>query len=256
MADPNNSFDLLTLAFAIAKWGLLIILLIYIASCIKIVREYERLVVFHLGRIRPVRGPGFCFVLPFLERAERVDMRINTLDLDPQDVITRDNVSVKVKAVLYYQVIDAVKSEIEIDGYEEAAQRMATTALRNIGGKSELDELLSGADSISSKVRDLVDAQTEPWGVRISLVEIKNIDVPDEMRRAIAAQAEAERQRRAKVIAAEGELQASEKLTEAAKRMSEYPMSIQLRYMQTLLEIGAENNTTVIFPLPMELLGK
>ncbi len=239
----------------VVKYGALVFVVLYLLNCIKVVREYERMVVYRLGRVCPARGPGLVILLPLLERSERVDMRVSTLELDPQDVITKDNVSVTIKAVLYYQVIDAVKSEIAVEDYIDAATQMASTALRYVGGSRELDDLLTGAERLSAEVRLAVDKETEPWGVKITLVEIRNIDVPEEMKRVIARQAEAERDRRARVIAADGELQASEKLAQAAKVMSEQPASIQLRYMQTLAELGAENNTIIAFPLPMELFG-
>lgn len=229
-------------------------LLIYLLSCIKILKEYERAVIFRLGRVRPERGPGIILVMPFIERAVRVDLRVQTIELPVQDLITKDNVPVKVKAILYYQVADAVKSEIEVEYYSEATENLALTTLRYVGGSCELDDFLSGSQRISERICETVDEQTEKWGLKINLVELKAIDVHENMTRVIAAQAEAERQKRAKIIAAEGELLAAEKLSQAAQKMSENPISVQLRYMQTLAEIGAENNTTVVFPLPMELL--
>jgi regulator of protease activity HflC (stomatin/prohibitin superfamily) len=251
----DTTISLGAFIWEIVTWLLLGGFGIYLLSCIKILREYEKAVVFRLGRVQPVRGPGFVLIMPFIESAERVDMRVTTIDLEPQDIITKDNVSVSIKAVLYYQVVDAVKSEIAIDGYEEAAAKLATTALRYISGGRDLDDLLTGSDRLSKEVRLTVDQETEAWGIKIALVEICKIDLPEDMKRVIAAQAEAERQRRAKVIAADGEFQASQKLAEAAKIMSEYPASIQLRYMQTLAELGADNNTIIAFPLPMELFG-
>lgn len=232
----------------IIVFGVLILL-----SGLKVLNEYERAVVFRLGRLTPFRGPGVIFVIPILERAVRIDLRVVTLDIAPQDVITRDNVSIKVSAVLYFRVLDPSRAVTEVANYLFATTQLAQTTLRSVGGQTELDELLAQRDKLNARIQEIVDAQTEPWGVKVTLVELKNIDLPQDMQRAIAAQAEAERERRAKVIAAEGEFQASQRLAEAAEIMSKSPITLQLRYLQTLKEIATDNNSTTVFPLPMDL---
>ncbi len=222
-------------------------------SGLKVLNEYERAVVFRLGRLTPYRGPGIIFVIPILERAVRIDLRVVTLDIAPQDVITRDNVSIKVSAVLYFRVLDPSRAVTEVANYLFATTQLAQTTLRSVGGQTELDELLAQRDKLNARIQEIVDAQTEPWGVKVTLVELKNIDLPQDMQRAIAAQAEAERERRAKVIAAEGEFQAAQRLAEAAEIMSKSPITLQLRYLQTLKEIASENNSTTIFPIPIDL---
>jgi regulator of protease activity HflC (stomatin/prohibitin superfamily) len=222
-------------------------------SGLKVLNEYERAVVFRLGRLTPFRGPGVIFVIPIIERAVRIDLRVVTLDIAPQDVITRDNVSIKVSAVLYFRVLDPSRAVTEVANYLFATTQLAQTTLRSVGGQTELDELLAQRDKLNARIQEIVDAQTEPWGVKVTLVELKNIDLPQDMQRAIAAQAEAERERRAKVIAAEGEFQAAQRLAEAAEIMSKSPVTLQLRYLQTLKEIASENNSTTIFPIPMDL---
>ena len=229
-------------------FGVLILL-----SGLKVLNEYERAVVFRLGRLTPFRGPGVIFVIPILERAVRIDLRVVTLDIAPQDVITRDNVSIKVSAVLYFRVLDPSRAVTEVANYLFATTQLAQTTLRSVGGQTELDELLAQRDKLNARIQEIVDAQTEPWGVKVTLVELKNIDLPQDMQRAIAAQAEAERERRAKVIAAEGEFQAAQRLAEAAEIMSKSPVTLQLRYLQTLKEIASENNSTTVFPIPMDL---
>ena len=231
-----------------------IILAIYVLSGVKILNEYERAVVFRLGRLSPYRGPGVTFILPVIERMVRIDLRTVTLDVPPQDVITRDNVTVKVSAVLYFRVVDPSRAVTEIANYLFATMQLAQTTLRSVGGQSELDDLLSQREKLNARIQEIVDAQTEPWGIKVTLVEIKNIDLPQDMQRAIAAQAEAERERRAKVIAAEGEFQAAQKLAEAAEIMSKSPITLQLRYLQTLAEIATEHNSTTVFPLPIDLI--
>ena len=222
-------------------------------SGLKVLNEYERAVVFRLGRLTPFRGPGVIFVIPIIERAVRIDLRVVTLDIAPQDVITRDNVSIKVSAVLYFRVLDPSRAVTEVANYLFATTQLAQTTLRSVGGQTELDELLAQRDKLNARIQEIVDAQTEPWGVKVTLVELKNIDLPQDMQRAIAAQAEAERERRAKVIAAEGEFQAAQRLAEAAEIMSKSPVTLQLRYLQTLKEIASENNSTTIFPIPIDL---
>ncbi|HVA77339.1 MAG TPA: slipin family protein [Candidatus Binataceae bacterium] len=223
-------------------------------SGLKVLNEYERGVVFRLGRLTPFRGPGVIFVIPVLERMVRIDLRTVTLDIPPQDVITKDNVSVKVSAVLYFRVVDPSRAVTEVANYLFATMQLAQTTLRSVGGQTELDELLSQRDKLNARIQEVVDSQTEPWGVKVTLVELKNIDLPQDMQRAIAAQAEAERERRAKVIAAEGEFQASQRLADAAEIMSKSPITLQLRYLQTLKEIATDHNSVTIFPLPIDLL--
>jgi regulator of protease activity HflC (stomatin/prohibitin superfamily) len=228
--------------------------IIFVLSGLKVLNEYERGVVFRLGRLTPYRGPGVIFVIPVLERMARIDLRTVTLDIPPQDVITKDNVTVKVSAVLYFRVVDPSRAVTEVANYLFATMQLAQTTLRSVGGQTELDELLSQRDKLNARIQEIVDSQTEPWGVKVTLVELKNIDLPQDMQRAIAAQAEAERERRAKVIAAEGEFQASQRLADAAEVMSKSPITLQLRYLQTLKEIATENNSTTVFPLPIDLL--
>ena len=227
---------------------------IFILSGLKVLNEYERAVVFRLGRLTPYRGPGVVFVIPVLERMARIDLRTVTLDIPPQDVITKDNVTVKVSAVLYFRVVDPSRAVTEVANYLFATMQLAQTTLRSVGGQTELDELLSQREKLNARIQEIVDAQTEPWGVKVTLVELKNIDLPQDMQRAIAAQAEAERERRAKVIAAEGEFQAAQKLADAADIMGRHPISVQLRYLQTLKEIAAERNSTTLFPIPIDLM--
>jgi regulator of protease activity HflC (stomatin/prohibitin superfamily) len=233
---------------------LVLVLLALAASGIKVVREYERLVVFRLGRLVGPRGPGVTFVIPAVERAQRLDLRTITMDIPSQDVITKDNVSVKVNAVLYFRVIDPNRSVVEVENYLFATSQNAQTTLRSVCGEAELDELLGEREKINTNLQNIIDQHTEPWGIKVVQVAIKHIDLPEEMRRAIARQAEAERERRAKVIAAEGEFQASERLADASAIMARQPMALQLRYLQTLAEIATENNSTTIFPVPIDIL--
>src|ERR1700686_4707653 len=230
------------------------IVAIFVLSGLKVLNEYERGVVFRLGRLTPYRGPGIVFIIPVLERMVRIDLRTVTLDIPPQDVITKDNVTVKVSAVLYFRVVDPSRAVTEVANYLFATTQLAQTTLRSVGGQTELDELLAQRDKLNARIQEVVDAQTEPWGVKVTLVELKNIDLPQDMQRAIAAQAEAERERRAKVIAAEGEFQAAQKLADAADIMGRPPISVQLRYLQTLKEIAAERNSTTLFPIPIDIL--
>jgi len=231
------------------------VLLALAASSVKIVREYERLVVFRLGRLVDQRGPGITFVIPGIESAQRVDLRTITMDVPTQDVITKDNISVKVNAVLYFRVIDPNKSVVEVENYLFATSQNAQTTLRSVCGEGEMDELLGERDKINARLQAIIDEHTEPWGIKVVQVAIKHIDLPEEMRRAMARQAEAERERRAKVIAAEGEFQASQRLAEAAAIMAREPIALQLRYLQTLAEIATENNSTTIFPVPIDILS-
>jgi len=237
--------------------GLAVVVIVaamFIISGLKVLREYERAVVFRLGRLTPYRGPGVVFVVPLLERSVRVDLRIVTLEIPAQDVITKDNVTVKVSAVLYFRVMEPSRAITEVENYLFATLQLAQTTLRSVGGQTELDDLLGQREKLNSRIQEIVDAQTEPWGIKVTLVELKNIDLPQDMQRAIAAQAEAERERRAKIIGAEGEYQAAQKLAEAAEIMARNPITLQLRYLQTLAEIATEHNSTTVFPVPIDLL--
>lgn len=227
--------------------------LILLASAIKILQEYERGVVFRLGRLVGVRGPGLVIIVPLIDRLLRVSLRVVTLDVPAQDVITKDNVSIKVNAVVYFRVINADKAIIEIEDFLYATSQIAQTTLRSVLGEIELDDLLTKREKINQRLQQIIDKATDPWGIKVSTVEVKHIDLPTEMQRAIARQAEAERDRRAKVIHAEGELQASEKLTAAAATLSREPISVTLRYLQTLSDIATENNSTTLFPIPIDL---
>lgn len=221
---------------------------------VKVLNEYERGVVFRLGRVIGPRGPGLVVLIPVIDRMIRVDMRTVTLDVPPQDVISRDNVTIKVNAVVYFRVIEPNRAVVEVENFLLATSKLAQTTLRSVLGQVELDELLASRENINHRLQSILDSQTEPWGVKVSNVEVKQIDLPAEMQRAMARQAEAERERRAKIIAAEGELQASQKLSEAAQVMASSPMSLQLRYLQTIREMSSEHTTTTIIPLPIELL--
>ncbi|HEV3111538.1 MAG TPA: slipin family protein [Candidatus Binataceae bacterium] len=232
----------------------LAVIALIILSGLNILREYERAVVFRLGRLTPYRGPGVTFIFPIIERMVRIDLRTITLEIPAQDVITKDNVTVKVSAVLYFRVVDPSRAVVEVENYLFATLQLAQTTLRSVGGQTELDELLSQRDKLNTRIQEVVDLQTEPWGIKVVLVELKNIDLPQDMQRAIAAQAEAERERRAKVIAAEGEFQAAQRLADAADIMARSPITIQLRYLQTLKEIAAEHNSTTLFPIPIDIL--
>ena len=233
---------------------LIIFLIILAASAIKILREYERGVIFRLGRLIGAKGPGLFFIIPGVDKMLRISLRTVTMDIPPQDVITRDNVSIKVNAVVYFRVIDPNKAVVEVENYLYATSQLAQTTLRSVVGQAELDELLSQREKINVTLQDILDKHTEPWGIKVSLVETKQVDLPEEMRRAIARQAEAERERRAKIIHAEGEAQAAEKLAEAANVISVNPAAIQLRFLQTLTEVATEKNSTTIFPVPIDLL--
>ncbi len=232
-----------------------IVAIFFILSWIKVLKEYERGIVFRLGRVldKP-KGPGLILVLSPVDKLIRIGLRTIVLDVPPQDVITRDNVSVKVNAVVYFRVIDPKKAVIEVQDYLYATSQMSQTTLRSVLGQAELDELLSERDKLNSRLQTIIDEHTDPWGIKVSMVEIKHVDLPQEMQRAMAKQAEAERERRAKIIHAEGEQQASAKLLEAANTMSQNPSTIQLRYLQTLVEIGSENSSTIVFPMPIDLM--
>ena len=231
------------------------ILVILIISGIKIMKEYERAVVFRLGRMVAARGPGIIYVIPLIEKMIRVDLRTVTMDIPPQDVITRDNVSVKVSAVLYFRVLDPNRAIREVENYLFASSQLAQVTLRSVCGQGELDELLAERDKINARIQTILDAQTAVWGIKVILAELKHIDLPQEMQRAMAKQAEAERERRAKVIHAEGEFQASQKLADAAEIIAQHPMALHLRFLQSLVEVSAEKNSTIIFPVPIDLLA-
>jgi regulator of protease activity HflC (stomatin/prohibitin superfamily) len=234
--------------------GLIIFVALLLVRGIRVLREYERGVIFRLGRLVGDRGPGLIYVIPIFENIVKVSLRTVTMDVPPQDVITKDNVSVKVNAVVYFRVLEAGKAIVEVQDYLYATSQLAQTTLRSILGQFELDELLSVREKINEKLQIILDKHTDPWGIKVSLVEVKHIDLPDEMKRAIARQAEAERERRAKIIHSEGELQASEKLAAAAAVLGKEPAAIQLRYLQTLVEVAAENNSTTLFPIPIDLI--
>ena len=236
---------------------LLIFFVVFAAASIRILNEYERGVVFRLGRaIQEPRGPGLIFLIPVLDRMVKVDLRTVTFDIPPQDVITRDNVTLKVNAVIYFRVTDPLKSVVAIENYLFATSQLSQTTLRSVLGQVDLDELLSSRETLNHKLQEILDTQTEPWGIKVSHVEVKQIDLPPEMQRAMAQQAEAERERRAKVIAADGEFQAAKALSEAALQMATNPLTFQLRYLQTLKEVSdAEGNSTIVFPFPTEFLN-
>lgn len=234
---------------------IVVIVIMAIFSSIKILREYERGVVFRLGRLVAARGPGLIIIIPVLEKMVRISLRLITMDVPPQDIITRDNVSVKVNAVVYFRVMDSSKAVVEVEDFFYATSQLAQTTLRSILGQVELDDLLAEREKINHDLQDILDTATDPWGVKVTTVEIKHVDLPQEMQRAMAKQAEAERERRAKIIAAEGEFQAADKLSQAAAIISTNPQALQLRYLQTLREIAIENNSTTIFPIPMDLMS-
>ncbi len=237
--------------------GLLVVVFLVISflfSAIKVLREYERGVIFRLGRLIAMKGPGLIILIPGIDKMVKVSLRTIVLDVPPQDIITNDNVSVKVNAVVYFRVMEPDKAIVQVENYLAATSQISQTTLRSVCGQSELDDLLSQRDKINLKLQQIIDAQTEPWGVKVSNVEVKQIDLPQEMQRAMAKQAEAERERRSKVISAEGEFQAAQKLSDAAKVLAEQPSALTLRYLQTLREIATENNSTTIFPVPIDLL--
>ena len=233
--------------------AIIVIVILFLSTAIRILNEYERAVVFRLGRILKHKGPGLIILIPVVDKMVKVSMRLVAMDVDPQDVITRDNVSVKVNAVIYFRVIDPTKAIVEVENYSYAMSQLAQTTLRSVCGQAELDELLSDRDKINTQLQEILDTHTDPWGIKVATVELKHIDLPQEMQRAMAKQAEAERERRAKVINAEGEYQAADKLAEAAQIIQKHPVALQLRYLQTMREMSAEQNTTTIFPFPMDL---
>lgn len=242
--------------FSVWMTVIIVFVVIILANAIRILREYERAVVFRLGRLVAggVRGPGLILLIPIIDKMVRVSLRTVVMDVPPQDIITQDNVSIKVNAVVYFRVIQPSKAVVEVENFLMATSQLSQTTLRSVLGQSELDDLLSQREKINQKLQQIIDAHTEPWGVKVSNVEVKQIDLPQEMQRAMAKQAEAERERRSKVIAAEGEFQASQRLADAAKILSEQPSALTLRYLQTLREIATENNSTTIFPVPVDLL--
>ncbi|MEK6562623.1 MAG: slipin family protein [Candidatus Binatota bacterium] len=233
----------------------LVIIVFLLISGIKIIKEYERAVIFRLGRMVDPRGPGIIYVIPVVEKMSRMDLRVVTLDIPPQDVITRDNVSIKVNAVLYFRVLEPNRAVREVENYLYSTSQLAQTTLRSVCGECALDELLAEREKINAHLQTIIDQQTDPWGMKVTQVAIKQIDLPQEMQRAMAKQAEAERERRAKVIHADGEFQASQKLADAAEVMGKHPMALQLRFLQSLVEIASEKNSTIIFPVPIDLLA-
>jgi regulator of protease activity HflC (stomatin/prohibitin superfamily) len=233
---------------------LIVLAVLFLASAIRILNEYERGVIFRLGRVMSrAKGPGLIIIIPVVDRLVKISLRLVAMDVPPQDVITRDNVSVKVNAVLYFRVMDSIKAVVEVENYLYATSQLAQTTLRSVCGQAELDELLSDREKINAQLQEILDKHTDPWGVKVTNVEVKHIDLPQDMQRAMARQAEAERERRAKVINAEGEHQAANRLAQAAEIIAEHPMALQLRYLQTLREVSAENNSTTLFPIPIDL---
>jgi len=234
---------------------IIVVLVVGASLFLKVIKEYERAVVLRLGRVLGApKGPGIIFVIPLVDEIRKVSLRVITLDVPPQDIITKDNISAKVNAVAYFRVMAPVKAIMEVQNYQYATSQMAQTTLRSVLGEMELDELLSQREKINEKLQTILDKQTDPWGIKVSNVEVKHVDISEELRKVMARQAEAERERRAKIIAAEGECQAAAKICEAADMMAKSPISLQLRYLQTLVEIGSENNTTTLFPIPIDLL--
>ena len=240
-------------AISVPMIVVIVLVFMFLASAIRILNEYERGVIFRLGRVIATKGPGLIILIPVVDKMVKVDMRTITMEVPPQDVITRDNVSIKVNAVVFYTVLDATAAIIKVENYLYATSQQAQTSLRSVCGQVELDEILSEREKINLTLQGILDRSTEPWGIKVDRVEVKQIDLPEEIKRAIAKQAEAERERRAKVINAEGEFQAAQKLVDAAALMQTQPMSLQLRYLQTLNQIAAENNSTTVFPIPIDL---
>lgn len=235
---------------------IIVLFVIFILSnSIKVLREYERGVIFRLGRLIDTKGPGIIFLIPIVDRMVKISLRTVVMDVPPQDIITKDNVSLKVNAVVYFRVVQSEKAVVEVADYLFATSQISQTTLRSILGQSQLDEILAERDKINRELQHIIDEQTEPWGVKVTAVEVKQVDLPIEMQRAIAIQAQAERERRAKIIHAEGEFQASQKLSDAAEVLSKFPISIQLRFLQTLTEISSDKNSTIIFPVPIDLLA-
>jgi len=230
-----------------------VVTILFLSSAIRILNEYERGVIFRLGRVIKAKGPGLIILIPVVDKMVKVSMRLVAVDIDPQDVISRDNVSVKVNAVIYFRVIDPIKAIVEVENYSYAMSQLAQTTLRSVCGQAELDDLLAAREKINTQLQEILDLHTDPWGIKVATVELKHIDLPQEMQRSMAKQAEAERERRAKIINADGEFQAATKLAEAAEIIREHPMALQLRYLQTMREMSAEQNTTTIFPFPIDL---
>ena len=244
------------MAYLIAVIAILVIVLIIVFAAVKVAREYERGVVFRLGRLLPQpKGPGLYFIIPVVDRVQKVDLRTVTLNVPPQEVITKDNVPVRVNAVAYFRIVDANASQVQVENFMVATSQIAQTTLRSVLGQHVLDELLSERDKINAILQGIIDEATSPWGIKVSIVEVKDVEIPSSMQRAMARQAEAERERRAKVINAEGEYQASERLKDAAVVISDHPIALQLRYLQTLLELGSSQATTIVFPAPIDLLS-
>jgi regulator of protease activity HflC (stomatin/prohibitin superfamily) len=240
--------------FSVSTIVIVVLVLIFISSAIRVLKEYERGVIFRLGRLIGLKGPGLILLIPFIDKMVKVSLRTVVMDVPPQDIITQDNVSVKVNAVVYFRVMDPRKAVVEVENFLMATSQFSQTTLRSVLGQSEMDDLLSQREKINQKLQHIIDTHTEPWGIKVSNVEVKQIDLPQEMQRAMAKQAEAERERRSKIIAAEGEFQASQRLADAAKILSDQPSALTLRYLQTLNEIAAENNSTIIFPIPIDLI--
>ena len=238
---------------SITTIAIIVLVIFFLSAALKILNEYERAVIFRLGRVISAKGPGLIILIPVIDKMVRVSLRLVVMDVDPQDVITRDNVSVKVNAVIYFRVIDSTKAIIEVEDFSYAMSQLAQTTIRSVCGQAELDELLSERDKINSELQEILDTHTDPWGIKVATVELKHIDLPQEMQRAMARQAEAERDRRAKVINAEGEFQAATKLGEASEILGKNPIGLQLRYLQTVNEMATESNTTTIFPIPIDL---
>ncbi len=232
-----------------------VIVVILLISAIKILKEYERGVIFRFGRLRGAKGPGIILIIPFVDKMTKVDLRTVTMDVPPQDIITHDNVPVKVNAVVYFRVMDPARSIVKIEKYVLATSQIAQTTLRSVLGQVELDDLLARREKINKELQKIIDEQTDPWGAKVSTVEIKDVELPQSIQRAFAKQAEAERERRAKIISAEGEFQASEKLSKAAEVLTKFPVSVQLRFLQTLKEIATEQNSTIVFPVPIDLVS-
>ncbi len=230
-----------------------VVTILFLSAAIRILNEYERGVIFRLGRVIKAKGPGLIILIPVVDKMVKVSMRLVAVDIDPQDVISRDNVSVKVNAVIYFRVIDPIKAIVEVENYSYAMSQLAQTTLRSVCGQAELDDLLAAREKINTQLQEILDLHTDPWGIKVATVELKHIDLPQEMQRSMAKQAEAERERRAKIINADGEFQAATKLAEAAEIIREHPMALQLRYLQTMREMSAEQNTTTIFPFPIDL---
>ncbi len=233
--------------------GIVVLVVFFLSAAIRILNEYERGVIFRLGRVIKAKGPGLIILFPVVDKMVKVSLRLVVMDVDPQDVITRDNVSVKVNAVIYFRVIDPTKAIVEVENYTYAMSQLAQTTLRSVCGQAELDELLSEREKINAELQEILDTHTDPWGIKVATVELKHIDLPQEMQRAMARQAEAERERRAKVINAEGEFQAASKLADASEIIEKHPTALQLRYLQTMSEMATESNSTTIFPIPIEL---